>query len=116
MIKISVANAPSGAAYWSASLHPSEVYSGFIPLANAWEPAVDIPSGGNSLNVYAYPATQDLILAEAVAIGPVQNGYTYVFDFASGILTQKAAVPWKWIGVGIGVTALALIVASSSKR
>ncbi len=115
--KLSIRNPSPEAVWWSAMYHNgaySPSGSGLIALNESWNnpnPA----SGETDLLIWTMRADYSIIQTR-MQLGPVNDGYTYVFDFATSTLSAtKESSPWLWLGAGAGVVAVLLALASAGK-
>ncbi len=82
---LAVKNAPNGSVYWSAQYHGGIYSTGLLSLDEAWNnpnPA----SGETDLLVWAMRSDYSII-AVVANLGPVNNEKSYIFDFATQILS-----------------------------
>ncbi|MBA7661324.1 hypothetical protein ES703_69339 [subsurface metagenome] len=91
--KLRIANAPSEAVWFIANFaenlwnYDPPADSGALPIDTVWEYPSD-PLGCTTLMIQLFDTDHNKIF-EVRNLGPVENGKSYVFDYATGELIEE---------------------------
>ena len=90
--KLSIINAPAEAVLWNANFdwqsfdYDPIADSGWLSIDESWDYPSD-PRGCTTLHIWALDAENNVIF-DIYNLGPVDDGKSYIFDYASGMLIE----------------------------
>lgn len=90
---LALQNLPPEAVQWNANFHENTFNydpiadSGWLPVNAQWDYPSD-PMGVTTLRIWALDADNN-ILFDVRNLGPVNNGITYIYDHATGVLHSE---------------------------
>ncbi|MBA7628707.1 hypothetical protein ES703_36202 [subsurface metagenome] len=89
---LGITNAPAGAVLWNANFdwqsfdYDPIADSGWLSIDESWDYPSD-PRGCTTLHIWALDAENNVIF-DIYNLGPVDDGKSYIFDYASGMLIE----------------------------
>lgn len=111
---LEIINAPAEATHWNADFYSEEegsfISSGAIALDETWDCAYN-PYGATDLRIRVLDMVNAITLLDALNLGPIYDGKSYIYDCSTGVLTV-AVSDWfmPLISIAVMIAMIAMIV------